>query len=210
MGLEKKYEACVDVGGNRMRNILYFIKKIHTFAGRILYVNLIGMVLISLFEGIGIFLLVPLLSLSGMIDVRSEEASPISAIYHIFNGIPENLSLSLILGLYIILMIAHALFQRQQIILNGKIQQGFIRHLRDETYKNLIQANWGFFLRKRKTDIINSMTTELSRVASGTYMFLQFITSLVFTFIQISISILAFSTNDNNCSPIWTSTYFLF
>ena len=171
-----------------MRNILYFIKKIHTSAGKILYVNLIGMVLISLLEGIGIFLLIPLLSLSGMIDVRSEEASPISAIYHIFKGIPEILSLSLILGLYIILMIGHALFQRQQIILNGKIQQAFIRHLRDETYKNLIQANWGFFLRKRKTDIINSMTTELSRVASGTYMFLQFITSLVFTFIQISLA----------------------
>ena len=107
-------------------------------------------------------------------------------------------------------MIGHALFQRNQIILNGKIQQGFIRHLRDETYKNLIQANWGFFLRKRKTDIINSMTTELSRVAGGTYMFLQFITSLVFTFIQISLSILAFSTNDNSCSTIWISTYFLF
>ena len=66
-------------------------------------------------------------------------------------------------------------------ILNGKIQQGFIRHLRDETYKSLIQANWGFFLKKRKSDIINLMTTELSRVAGGTNMFLQFITSLVFT-----------------------------
>ena len=85
-------------------------------------------------------------------------------------------------------MIGHALFQRNQMILNGKIQQGFIRHLRDETYKALIQANWGFFLKKRKSDIINSMTTELSRVAGGTYMFLQFITSLVFTFIQISLA----------------------
>ena len=32
------------------------------------------------------------------------------------------------------------------------------------------------------------MTTELSRVAGGTYMFLQFITSLVFTFIQFGIA----------------------
>ena len=171
-----------------MSNILYFIKRIHNFSGKMLYVNLIGMVLISLFEGVGVFLLIPLLSLSGIIDVRQEEGSPISAINQIFNGIPENLSLPFILGLYIILMIGHAIFQRNQIILNGKIQQAFIRHLRDETYKNLIQANWGFFLKTRKTDIINSLTTELSRVASGTYMFLQFITSLVFTFIQISLA----------------------
>ncbi|WP_338449852.1 ABC transporter ATP-binding protein [Niallia oryzisoli] len=171
-----------------MRSILYFIKRIHTFAGKTLYFNLFGMVLISLFEGVGIFLLVPLLSFSGMMDVRLEDDSPLSAINHLFNGIPENLSLSFILGLYVILMICHALFQRYQIILNGKIQQSFIRHLRDETYKNLIQANWGFFLKKRKTDIINSMTTELSRVAGGTYMFLQFMTSLVFTFIQIGLA----------------------
>ena len=118
----------------------------------------------------------------------SEEASPISAINRIFNGIPENVSLIFILGLYVLLMIGHALFQRHQMILNGKIQQGFIRHLRDETYKTLIQANWGFFLKKRKSDIINSMTTELSRVAGGTNMFLQFITSLVFTFIQIGLA----------------------
>ena len=76
-----------------MRNILYFTKRIHSFAGRILYLNLVGMVLISLFEGIGIFLLIPLISLSGILDVQSEEASPISAINRIFNGIPENISL---------------------------------------------------------------------------------------------------------------------
>lgn len=168
-----------------MRNIIYFTKRIHDFAGKILYFNLVGMVLISLFEGIGIFLLIPLISLSGILDVRSDEASPISAINRIFDGIPENVSLSLILALYVLLMIGHALFQRNQMILNGKIQQGFIRHLRDETYKAIIQANWGFFLKNRKSDIINSMTTELSRVAGGTNMFLQFITSLVFTFIQI-------------------------
>ena len=34
-----------------MKNILYFIKRIHSFAGKILYFNLLGMVLISLFEG---------------------------------------------------------------------------------------------------------------------------------------------------------------
>ncbi|MGX2961396.1 ABC transporter ATP-binding protein [Peribacillus sp. JNUCC 23] len=171
-----------------MRNVLYFTKRIHSFSGRVLYFNLIGMMLISLFEGIGVFLLIPLISLSGMLDVRLEKASPISSINHIFQGIPENVGLTLILAIYVLLMIGHALFQRNQMILNGRIQQGFIRHLRDETYKALIQANWGFFLKKRKSDIINSMTTELARVAGGTNMFLQFITSLVFTFIQISLA----------------------
>src|SRR4051794_38057878 len=155
-----------------MNNILYFTKRIHSFAGRTLYFNLIGMVLISLFEGIGIFLLVPLISISGIVEVQLEEDSPISSINRIFQGIPESVSLILVLVIYVLLMIGHALFQRKQMILSGKIQQGFIRHLRNETYRALLQANWGFFLKNRKSDIINSMTTELLRAASGTQMFL--------------------------------------
>ena len=54
------------------------------------------MVLISLFEGVGIFLLVPLISLSGIVDVQLEEDSPISSINRIFQGIPENVSLILV------------------------------------------------------------------------------------------------------------------
>ena len=172
-----------------MDNILYFMKRLHSFAGKALYINMIGMVLISLFEGVGIFLLIPLISLSGIVDIPIEEDSFIYEINKIFQGIPENISLLLVLSIYVLLMVFQALFQRYQTMLNGKIQQGFIKNLRDETYKAVIQANWAFFLRKRKSDIINSMTTELTNVAGGTYMFLQFITSLIFTFIQFCIAL---------------------
>lgn len=171
-----------------MGNILYFTKRIHSFAGKTLYLNLIGMVLISLFEGAGVFLLIPLISLTGIVNVSFEEDSPLYSVNQIFQGIPEHIGLPIVLVIYILLMIAQSLFQRNQMILNGKIQQGFIRNLREETYKAVIQANWEFFLKKRKSDIINSMTTELTRVAGGTHMFLQFITSLIFTLIQIGIA----------------------
>ena len=80
-----------------MKNILYFTKRIHSFAGKILYFNLIGMVLISLFEGVGIFLLIPLISLSGIVDVTLEEDPLFLRLINIFQGIPENISLSLVL-----------------------------------------------------------------------------------------------------------------
>ena len=53
--------------------------------GKFYILILIGMVLISLFEGVGIFLLIPLISLSGIVDVRLEEDSPISAINQYFS-----------------------------------------------------------------------------------------------------------------------------
>lgn len=43
-----------------------------------------------------------------------------------------------------------------------------------------------FFLRKRTSDLINMMTTELARVLAGISGFLQFLTSLLFTLVQIA------------------------
>ena len=87
-------------------------------------------------------------------------------------------------------MIGQSYFKRNQTILNARIQQSFTRHLREETYKSLIQANWSFFLKKRKSDISNTMTKELSNVSGGTKLFLQMVSNVIFTFIQIGLALL--------------------
>ncbi|MCM3568206.1 ABC transporter ATP-binding protein [Neobacillus mesonae] len=172
-----------------MKYVLYFTKQIHSFSGKILYVNLIGMVLIGLFESVGIFLLIPLISHTNIINLSSNDSSVISWIIGIFKDLPETISLVVILGVYVLLMIVQSFFQQQQLILNAKIQHGFLRYLREQTYKNLLQANWSFFLSKRKSDIINLMSTEIARVGSGIQLFLQFIASVIFSIIQIGVSI---------------------
>lgn len=171
-----------------MRYLLYFTKQLHSFSGRILYINLIGMVIISLLEGIGLLLLIPLINLTGMVRVGINSNPLIVWISELFHSIPETLSLPLVLSFYVLLIILQSIFNRKQIILNAKIQQGFIRYLREETYKALLQSNWSLFLNKRKSNIINLMTSELARVNAGTIMFLQFLTSLVFTVIQLGIA----------------------
>lgn len=172
-----------------MKKILYFTKKIHLFAGKKLYFNLFGMIFISLFEGVGIFLLIPLISVSGLLNLNLKEDSSLNLFNNLFNGLPNNLGLPVVLVIYTLLLILHSAFQRNQTRLNGEIQQGFIRHLREETYRGVLIAKWELFLRLRKTDIINSLTTEINRVGAGIQMFLQFITSLAFTMIQIGIAL---------------------
>ncbi len=168
-----------------MKQIFYFTKQIHSFAGKILYLNLIGMVLISLFEGVGILLLIPFINLSGVANVRSSSTSAFSWIFSYF---PQTVMLLFILGVYVLLIVGQSFLQRKQMILNVKIQQGFIRHLREETYKLLLQANWGFYIQNRKSDIINLMTNEITRVSAGTNIFLQFLTSIVFAAVQLGIA----------------------
>lgn len=143
------------------------------------------MVIISLLEGVGIFLLIPLIGITGILNTDAEEVPFLSWINEIFLGIPETISLFLILGIYVLIMVGQSFFKRNQTILGAKIQQGFISHLREETYRSLLQANWEFYLKKRKSDIINLMANEIFRVSAGTNLFFQLLSSIIFTIIQI-------------------------
>lgn len=149
-----------------MRNILYFTKRLYSFTGNILIVNLMGMVLVSLVEGIGILLLIPMISISGIAKMN-EQTSPLSGVLGFLGEIPTTLGLPLVLGIYIILVVGQALLQRNITVRNAKIQIRFINHLRLETYRGLLQANWSFFVKKRKSDLINSLTTELGVLAQA-------------------------------------------
>jgi ABC-type multidrug transport system fused ATPase/permease subunit len=91
----------------------------------------------------------------------------------------------MILGAYLIIVFGQNLIQRSTMIRNVEIQQHFSRKLRIETYSVLLQSNWPFFLKKRSSDLINLLTIELARVLGAINLFLQLVTSLIFTFIQI-------------------------
>ena len=49
-----------------MNQILYFVKKLQAYAGKTLYINLIGMFIMSLLEGIGLVMLIPMINMSGL------------------------------------------------------------------------------------------------------------------------------------------------
>jgi ABC-type multidrug transport system fused ATPase/permease subunit len=143
---------------------------------------------LSFLEGIGIFLLIPMISYSGIINVNDGGFS-FSKYFSFMQDLPKIFALVFILGFYIVLVVSQNLIQRNLSIRNVKITQGFIRQLRLETYDGLLKSNWGFYTNERKADLINVMTMELARVAGGINQFLLFLTSLIFAFIQISIAL---------------------
>ncbi|WP_199620970.1 ABC transporter ATP-binding protein [Paenibacillus alkalitolerans] len=172
-----------------MANILLFVKKMHAFAGTKLYVNLFCMILISLLEGIGVLLLVPMLGLIGLFDVNMGNGSLIATMNTVLQAVTATLHLPVILGSYIILITAQALLQKNQSVLDANIQQGFMRFLRIEIYQALLKASWIFHLKKRKSDFQHILTSELGRVNHGTTLFLRLATSMTFMAIQIGIAL---------------------
>ncbi|UVI29109.1 ABC transporter ATP-binding protein [Paenibacillus spongiae] len=172
-----------------MRHLLIYIKKLREFAGFKLYVNLVGMTLISFLEGIGIFLLVPALGLIGIFPLDTSGIPFVSYLVNPLQAIPEGMRLPVLLGGFILLIAGQALMQRKQTNLNLEIQHGFIRYLRVEIYQGLLQANWAFFLRNRRSDFTHVMTNELMRVSMSTYLALRLTTTLLFTAVQIGFAL---------------------
>jgi ATP-binding cassette subfamily C protein len=134
------------------------------------------------------FLLIPIISISGIVNGNTG-ANPISGIVKFMQKFPNLFELPIILCIYILLVVGQSLLQRNITIRNVKIHQGFVLNLRLEIYHAVLQANWDFFIKKRKSDIINSLTTELGRVSAGLALLLQLLTTFIFTLIQIGLAL---------------------
>ncbi|MFH5186074.1 hypothetical protein ACHHV8_27465 [Paenibacillus sp. TAB 01] len=149
-----------------MKHILYFTRQMHAYAGKILYVNLLGMVLISFLDGLGLFLIVPLLSISGIWNMNAGILSRLPLL-DALKAMPVPQALLILLGAYLLLNFGQSLLQRNLTIRDTRIHTGFINYMRLETYRAMLQANWQFFIRKRKSDLITALTEELARVMNG-------------------------------------------
>jgi ABC-type multidrug transport system fused ATPase/permease subunit len=187
MGLEKSKAACMNDGRRTMEQILFFTKRLYSFAGNKLIINILGMVLVSLLDGMGIFLLVPIISTSGMVNFNTRIPF-LSELVTILQSLPKSTGLLLMLCLFILLVVGQNFLQRNLTIRDVRIQQSFTRYLRLSIYSALLQAKWEFFTKRRNADLVNLLTTELALVSSGTNLSLQFLSSLIFTIIQVCIA----------------------
>lgn len=166
---------------------MHYFKQLYQYTGNIMYINFLGMVVVSFLDGVAILLLIPILSISGIIN-SANEASWIWMFSDLLKDLPTGIGLPFILGFYVILVLGQNLLQRNLSIRDIKIHQGFINHLKEEIYQSLLHVKWEFIIRTRKSNLINSLTKDINRVSTGIKMFMQFITNFIFTLIQIGIA----------------------
>ncbi|MFD0697814.1 ABC transporter ATP-binding protein [Paenibacillus sp. GCM10027628] len=173
-----------------MGDVAFYIKKLYAITGYKLFLNLISMIVVSLIDGIGVYLLLPMLSIIGILNINIQKSIPIPWLSKVTEGLSGFLNLPSVLAIYILIVASQALLQRNQAIRSMNIQQVFIKTLRFETYRALMEANWKFYLKKRKSDFSHILTTELARVGQGTNFMLQLTASVIFTIIQIGLAFL--------------------
>ena len=152
--------------------------------------NILFMIMDGITGGIGVLMLIPLLSLTG---VTSQSTLNLPFLNDIFRSLKENsesVQLVAILTIYLTLVILQSLISRQLSVLNTEIVQGYTKYLRDNLYSVLVKTEWSFLAGKKKSDITNTFTNEISRIASGTVFFLRMISQAVIAAVQIGVAFL--------------------
>lgn len=172
----------------KLSPLFFFLKKLHNYSGKILYINLFGSMLMGLLDSVGILMLIPLLSVIGIAELSMNEI-PVIQLFSFLDNIPTDQALLIILSFYVVLVSIQALLSRNIGLRDIRIHTGFMNHVRLELYCSLLKADWEFFIKRRKSDLVNSLTSELGRVTNSTFLLLQFLASLVFTAIQIVIAL---------------------
>ncbi|WP_336788236.1 ABC transporter ATP-binding protein [Paenibacillus sp. MMO-177] len=168
-----------------MRDMILLLKKLYASSGNRIYLHLVLMIFVSALEGIGIFLIIPLLSIIGAFDMDISSVPFVDEAMNQLKSWNMPLNLPIVLFVYVLLVGGQALLQRNQFILATKIEQRYIRQLRAETHEALLKAKWEFFLGRRNSDYNQILSTELNRVSNGINLLLTLTSAAAFTLIQI-------------------------
>ena len=171
-----------------MKDIFYFIKQIHAYTGKILYFNLFAMSCVGFLEGISTLLLITMINVIGIIDFGIMNSIYLSFLSFL-ERIPTVYILPIVLVFYLSISILFQYLHKNIMIRNIKIQNGFLSKLRIETYQALFNTKWSFFIKHRKSDLINIIDTEVEEVGSGIDSILYLLSTLILTSMQILIAL---------------------
>jgi len=136
-------------------------------------------VCLSLTQGIGLILLLPLLQLVGFTTSQGASASIAYYAAAAFALVGLPLTLATVLAVYVVIMTLYYFFTRWQNNLSFAIQLDFATKLRQELYGAIVNTNWLFFSRNRASTFTHALTAEVERVAYGTQQILSAMSSVL-------------------------------
>jgi ATP-binding cassette subfamily C protein len=147
------------------------------------------MLLVSLIEGVGLILLIPLLGLTG-INVQQGTVGVIDGfVSSAFNMAGLRPTLLSVLIVYVLITIAHSLLQRWQTLSSASLEHYFVNHLRRRLYRAITNASWLSFTRDKASAFTHALTTELDRVDIATYSLLAMVVNAAVAAVYILLAL---------------------
>ncbi len=145
------------------------------------------LMLTGLTEGVGLLVLLPLLGLIGL--ASGAGGGRIAEIFGgLFTGLGLPLTLPAVLGLFVAIVTLRAVLVRWRDVVITEIRLGFVDHLRVGLYGAIGRARWQHLAAARMSDLSHVLTTDITRVGQGTYVFLNLAVTGFLAVVQVAVA----------------------
>jgi ATP-binding cassette, subfamily C, bacterial len=143
------------------------------------------------FEGVGLLLLVPLLSVITASDGGTGSTHRLLAqAFEIAGTQTRTARLSVLLGLFAGLLVIRAVIVARRNIMLSQIEMGFVETVRARLATPLAAAPWPVVSRLQHARVTHLMSGDIHRVGTATHYMVQFAAALVIIAAQIVIALL--------------------
>jgi ATP-binding cassette subfamily C protein len=142
----------------------------------------------SLAEGLGLVLLLPLLSAAGMRFSGSSAASYLAGVSQkllLRAGIPHQLWLPAVLAVFLLTGTVSSMLRRSQALLISALTRNAGLQLSRDLYAAIVNAQWGFLVRQRTGKFTHLLTGELAHVQDAVTLTLTIINTSILTLLYL-------------------------
>ena len=179
-------------GGRLFKSVWEYLVSLIEIARWQLLTTVLLITLTSLSEGLGVAMLFPVLEVArfnmtnqGHLGHYSAEVQRLLTA----SGLPQSLWLAALLMIFLLLMALRSLFSRAQAVRTLRTILKYEMALSLRLYNDIINAEWLFLARRRSSDFTHALTSELSRVASATFLFVGFLSSLALALVYVALAL---------------------
>ena len=171
-----------------------YLANLIKFAGAARLLLAGGLLLIaSLFQGVSLLLLVPLLGLVGLGDAQSDRDTISGVLESLFSRLDISYGLIGVLGVFLLVIIIEAVFTRYRVIVLNRLNLDFVQHLRVGLFRVIGTTSWQYHSQQHSSESMQLLDNAVSRIGSGTFFVLQLFVlgfqALVYLAVAASLSI---------------------
>ena len=145
-------------------------------------------VTLALAEGAGLLLLVPMLASTGLLVDQGPTSGLGGAVAGLFARAGMKPTLAAVLGVFLVVSILRAVLYRASLLLNPALEQRIAVRLQNRLYAAIVRAEWTFFITRRNTDLVHTLTSDIDRASATAYQLLTLFTGLVVSSVYIAIA----------------------
>lgn len=170
----------------QLSKLYHFTRFYLHFAGHRFYILQALEILNHSMQGVGLLLILPLLSLAGYIE-QKVSGTFFDPLTNYLQSFDFEMNIYFIIGFYLLLNVLLAFSLYFQSIINVRLQQSFLLKIRSDMYAKLLRTEWKYLLTQQLGTMTFTSTTDVNQVHFAGIQFVNIAKSTLQTGIGIAL-----------------------